>query len=71
MSRTNVAWLGCVSGDTWLSTFASSGSVRELQRWDKTVTTNWILRNWGEKGVKNNEINNTFKKCSIVFTMSS
>uniref|UniRef100_A0A4W5JXT3 Peroxisome proliferator-activated receptor gamma n=1 Tax=Hucho hucho TaxID=62062 RepID=A0A4W5JXT3_9TELE len=26
--------------------------VRELQRWDKTVTNNWISRNWGEKGVK-------------------
>jgi hypothetical protein len=32
---------GCVSEDTWL--FASPESVLELQRWDKTVTTNWIV----------------------------
>ena len=43
------AWLGCVSEDAWLSTFVSPEPVRELQRWDKTVTTN----NWTEKGVKN------------------
>ena len=33
---------GVVSEDARLSTFASPESVRELQRWDKTVTTNWI-----------------------------
>ena len=35
------AWLSCVSGDAWLSPFTSPESVRELQRCDKTVTTNW------------------------------
>jgi hypothetical protein len=41
------AWQGRVSEDAWLLTFASPESVRELQLWDKAVTTNW-----GEKGVK-------------------
>ena len=31
----------------------SLSRVWELQRWDKTVTTNLISHNWGEKGVKN------------------
>jgi hypothetical protein len=44
--------LGCVSEDARLSVFASPESVQELQQWDKTVTTNWLTRNWGEKGVK-------------------
>ena len=44
-----MAWLGCVS--EVLDLRLSSESVRELQRWDRTVTTNW-----GEKGVKNNII---------------
>ena len=43
--------LCCVSEDARLSTFASPESVRELQRCDKTVTTNWIPGNWGERGV--------------------
>jgi hypothetical protein len=47
VSRSSAAWLGCVSEDTWLSTFASTESVRELHRWDKTVTTNWIPRKKG------------------------
>ena len=34
--------LGWVSEDARLSTFASPESIRELQRRDKTVTTNWI-----------------------------
>jgi hypothetical protein len=46
-------WLGRVA---WLSTFASPESVRELQRWDMTVTTNWISQNWREKGVKEIQI---------------
>ena len=32
MSRSSAAWLGCVSEDAWLSTFASPESERELQR---------------------------------------
>ena len=52
VSRSSAAWLGCVSEDTRLSTVESPESVRDLQRWDKTVTTNWISRNWGEKGSK-------------------
>jgi hypothetical protein len=28
--RSSAAWLGCVSEDAWLSTFASPESVREL-----------------------------------------
>ena len=35
----------CGSEVAWLSTFSTS--VRELQQWDKTVTTNWTSRNWG------------------------
>ena len=42
----SVAWLGCVSECAWLSTFTSLESERELQRWDKTLTTNWIPWNW-------------------------
>ncbi|MEX5606363.1 hypothetical protein, partial [Pseudomonas syringae] len=38
VSRSSAAWLGCVSEDARLSTFTS---VQELQRCDKTVTTNW------------------------------
>ena len=38
---------GRISEDAWLLTIASAESVQELQRWDKTVTTNW-----GEKGIK-------------------
>ena len=30
VSRSSVAWLGCVSEDAWLSTFASPKSAREL-----------------------------------------
>ena len=41
------AWQGCVLEGAWLLAFASPESVRELQQWDKAVTTNW-----GEKGVK-------------------
>ena len=52
VSRSSAAWLGRVSEDALIS-FASSESERELQRWNKTVTTNWITWNWGEKkGVK-------------------
>ena len=40
---------GCVSEGAWLLTFASPESVQELQRWDKTVTTNSISQNCGEK----------------------
>uniref|UniRef100_A0A8C7K2K9 Phosphoinositide phospholipase C n=1 Tax=Oncorhynchus kisutch TaxID=8019 RepID=A0A8C7K2K9_ONCKI len=46
------AWQGHVSEDAWLLIFASPESVGELQSWDKTVTTNWISRIWGEKGGK-------------------
>jgi hypothetical protein len=35
----------CFGGRTAIS---SPKSVREMQRWDKTVTTNWIPLNWGE-----------------------
>jgi hypothetical protein len=42
---------GLAGLDTWLSTFASPESVRECQQWAKTVSSNWIPRNWGEKGV--------------------
>ena len=52
VERSSTAWLGCVSEDARLSTFASLEFVRELQRRDKTVTTNWIPLNWGEKGLK-------------------
>jgi hypothetical protein len=31
----------CGLADVWLSTFESPEFVWELQRWDKTVTTNW------------------------------
>jgi hypothetical protein len=31
VSRSNAAWLGCVSEDAWLSTFAAPESVQELQ----------------------------------------
>jgi hypothetical protein len=41
--------LGCVSEDARLSTFASPELVREIQRWDKTVTTNLDTRKKGEK----------------------
>uniref|UniRef100_A0A8C8EPH6 Histone-lysine N-methyltransferase 2C n=1 Tax=Oncorhynchus tshawytscha TaxID=74940 RepID=A0A8C8EPH6_ONCTS len=51
--RISVAWQGRVSEDSWLSTFASPVSVQELQQWHKTVTTNWIPRNWGERVFKN------------------
>ena len=44
----SAAWPDCVSEDAWLSTGDSPESVREMQRWDKTVTTNW-----GEKVEKN------------------
>ena len=45
----SAAWLGCVSEDARLLTFASPESVRDLQPWDKTVITKWIPRNWGGK----------------------
>ena len=32
VSRSSAAWLGCVSEDAWLLTFASSESVRELRQ---------------------------------------
>jgi hypothetical protein len=54
VSRSSAAWLVSVSEDAWLSTFTSPESIQELQRWDKTVTNNWIPCNWGEKmGYKN------------------
>ena len=40
----SAALLGCVLEDARLATFASPESVRELQRWDKTVTMNWMSR---------------------------
>ena len=30
--------------DAWLSTFTSPESVRELQQWDKTVSTNFGVK---------------------------
>jgi hypothetical protein len=39
----------CLSEDARLSTFSSPMSVQELQRWDNTVSTNWIPQNWGER----------------------
>ena len=44
-----MAWQGRVLEDAWLSTFTAPGSFRELQQWDKTVTT----IGYHEKGKEN------------------
>lgn len=39
---------------SWQTIKHNHRNAWKLQRWDKSVTTNWIPRNWGEKKTKTN-----------------